>query len=103
MLRIAAVLALLPAAAVALDDLETMELATNLGAVLAGGEKCGYTFEDSAVIAFVRENVPAEDLGFSAMLNTMTMGAGGQLDRCPRAPSSRSARWWSRRRSTTAS
>jgi hypothetical protein len=32
------------------------------------------------VIAFVRENVPAEDLGFSAMLNTMTMGAGGQLD-----------------------
>lgn len=80
MLRIAAVLACLATAATAADDLETMELASSLGAVLAGGDKCGYSFDNGAVIAFVQERVPAEDLGFSAMLNTMTQGAGFQLD-----------------------
>jgi hypothetical protein len=75
-----AVVLLAPAAAMAQSDLDTMELASNLGAVLAGGDKCGYTFDSSAIIAFVRENVPADDMGFAALLNTMTIGAGGQLD-----------------------
>jgi hypothetical protein len=79
MVKLAAILILAAAPALA-DDLETMELASNLGAVLAGGDKCGYTFDNDAVIAFVREHVPADDLGFAAMLNTMTQGAGFQLE-----------------------
>jgi hypothetical protein len=61
-------------------ELDVMELASNLGTVLAGGEKCGYSFDNDAVIAFVREHVPADALGFASMLNTMTIGAGAQLD-----------------------
>lgn len=80
MLRTAAVLACLLPATAGADDLESMELASNLGAVLAGGQKCGYTFDNDAVIAFVREHVPADDLGFASMLSTMVTGAGLQLE-----------------------
>jgi hypothetical protein len=80
MLRAVALAFLLPAVVMAADDLETMELADNLGFVLAGGEKCGYTFDDSAVIAFVQERVPPDELGFASMLNTMVTGATFQLE-----------------------
>lgn len=79
MIRIAAVLALL-AMPVAADDADSMTLASDLGAVLAGGEACGYTLSNSAVIAFVQENAPAEDVGFAAMLSAMTTGHKATLD-----------------------
>lgn len=80
MFRLAAALTLAAAPAFAWDDLASMEMATNLGAVLAGGEKCGYTFDSSAIAAFIGENVPADDLGFAALLNMMTTGATAQID-----------------------
>lgn len=83
MLKIAAVLALIASPALAWDDTESMTLANNLGTVLAGGAKCGYTFDNSAIIAFVQRNVPADDLGFASMLNTMTSGAGYALEQMP--------------------
>lgn len=50
----AALLTVAAAPAAAWDDLAAMEMATSLGAVLAGGEKCGYTYDNRAVIAFVQ-------------------------------------------------
>jgi hypothetical protein len=63
------------------DDLESMSLANDLGAVLAGGDKCGYTFDQQAIIAYVREHVPADDMGFASNLSAMTQGQAFSLDR----------------------
>ena len=60
-------------------DLETMELATHLGSVLASEEACGLAYDQAAIAAFIEEKVPADDLGFPSMLSTMTSGAQYEL------------------------
>lgn len=65
--------------AAAAQDTDSITLATELGAVLAGGELCGYTFDSAAIIAFVRDNVPPDDMSFPSMLTTMVTGSKFQL------------------------
>lgn len=77
-MRYVLVSAAMLAAAPALAD--TMDTAMNLGTLLAAGQACGYTYDTDAVTAFVREHVPADDLGFAPLLSTMTVGAKAQLD-----------------------
>lgn len=63
------------------QSLETMTLATNLGSVLASEEKCGLSFNQKAIEAFIEKKVSATDMGFPSLLNTMTTGSKAQLQR----------------------
>lgn len=68
------------AQAFAWSDLDRMQVASALGTVLAAEEVCGLSFDQEAVRGFIDEKVPADDMQFPGMLQTMTMGAGHQLD-----------------------
>ncbi|AQZ51933.1 hypothetical protein [Martelella mediterranea] len=57
------------------QDFEMMQLAQNLGDVLASEEPCGLTYDQDAIAAFIADKVPADDMGFNSDLSTMTMGA----------------------------
>jgi hypothetical protein len=63
------------------QSLETMTLANNLGSVLASEEKCGLSFNQKAIEAFIEKKVSADDMGFASTLNTMTSGSKAQLQR----------------------
>lgn len=58
---------------------DTMQMALNLGAVLAAEKPCGFAYDQAAIEAFIDKNVPADDMGFPAMLTTMTSGAEFEL------------------------
>lgn len=57
----------------------TMQLANELGTVIASEEACGLTFDQAAIAAFIDERVPDDDMGFPSMLQTMIAGTEFQL------------------------
>lgn len=59
-------------------DIESMQLANQLGAVLAAEELCGLSYDPAAIAAFIEKNVAADDMGFPGMLRLMTDGARAQ-------------------------
>lgn len=61
-------------------DLDTMEIATHLGSVLASENACGLAYDQAAIAAFIEKKVPADDLGFPSMLTTMTSGAQYEIE-----------------------
>lgn len=63
------------------DEFESMQLASNLGTVLASEEPCGFTFDQTAIAAFIENKVPADDMGFASILSMMTQGQRIQIDR----------------------
>ena len=63
----------------AAQSLETMNLASNLGTVLAAEEACGLSFKQAAIEAFINDKVPADDMEFPSMLTVMTDGSRIQL------------------------
>ncbi|RIA47316.1 signal recognition particle [Dichotomicrobium thermohalophilum] len=62
----------LSAATAAAQDLESMNLANQLGTVLASEEACGLSYDQDAIAAFIEENVAADDMGFASTLRGMT-------------------------------
>ncbi len=69
-----------PLSALAWDDFESMTLANALGTVLASESRCTLTYNQDAIAAFIEQSVPASDLNFAPMLNTMTMGQELQFE-----------------------
>ena len=47
-----------------------MQLANNLGTIIAAEEFCGLAFDRSAIETFIDERVDASDLSFANFLNT---------------------------------
>lgn len=76
-LLIALVLAL-PTVAGA-QSMETMNVATSLGSILASEQKCGLSYSQPAIEAFIEKNVPADDMSFPSTLNMMTRGSEVQM------------------------
>lgn len=62
-------------AAFAQNDFESMQIATDLGSVLASEEMCGLNYDQSAIEAFIVDKVPADDMGFASTLHMMTEGS----------------------------
>lgn len=61
-------------APVAAQSMASMTLATDLGNILASEEICDLTYDQAAISAFIESKVPADDMSFPSMLQTMTMG-----------------------------
>ncbi len=74
-LTTATICALLPTPHYAMDDLQLLQIATELGSVLAAEEICGLTYDQAAIGAFIDKTVPADAMGFAANLQMMTDGA----------------------------
>lgn len=62
------------------QDLQSMQRAQALGTVLAAEEKCGLSYDQDAIKAWIDGNVPADDMDFASTLSLMTMGMQSQLD-----------------------
>jgi len=74
------ILALSATAPVLADDFESMQLANQLGSVLASEEPCGFAFDQAAIAAFIEDKVSPDDMGFASTLNMMTQGQRIQID-----------------------
>jgi hypothetical protein len=61
-------------------QLKSMNLALELGSVLAAEEACGLTYDQSAIERFIDKNVPADDMSFPSSLSMMTSGSAVQLE-----------------------
>lgn len=75
---VAALVAATPA--FAWSDADRMRTAIALGSVLAAEEFCGLHYNHDAVAAHIEKTVPADDMAFAGMLQTMTSGAGYELE-----------------------
>lgn len=67
--------------AVAMDDLEAMTMAGNLGTVIAAESFCGLTYDQTAIANYIRANVPPDRIGFADQLQTVIMMQGYSLDK----------------------
>jgi DhnA family fructose-bisphosphate aldolase class Ia len=63
------------------QDMKSMNLATELGSVLAAEEFCGLSYDQAAIAAWIEKRIKADDMGFPSTLNMMTMGAEAQQKR----------------------
>lgn len=57
------------------QSLETMQLATNLGTVIAAETYCGLSYDQSAVAGYIEKNVKPGDMSFPSTLQLMIEGA----------------------------
>jgi hypothetical protein len=72
-----ACLASAPAIGAAIDS---MNLANELGSVLASEKLCGLTYDQDAISAFIESKVSAKDMSFANTLMMMTRGNEVQLE-----------------------
>jgi hypothetical protein len=61
------------------DRRTNIQLANELGTVLASEGACGLSFNQEAITAFIEEQVPEDDMGFPSILQTMITGTEFQL------------------------
>ena len=66
-----ATVALAPTAATA----DSMEIAMQLGSILAAESVCGLTYDQGAIQAYIEKKVKADDMQFPSMLQLMTKGS----------------------------
>lgn len=57
------------------QSLESMQLATNLGTVIAAEAYCGLSYDQSAVAAYIEKNVKPSDMSFPSPLQLMIEGS----------------------------
>ncbi|UWU80723.1 signal recognition particle [Bradyrhizobium huanghuaihaiense] len=57
-----------------------MNLANELGSILASEKVCGLTYDQAAIAAFVEQRVPANDMSFPSTLNMMVTGNAVQIE-----------------------
>ena len=69
----AAIVAALSLGATA-QGLGSMQVANDLGSVLASETACELKFNQAAIAAYIDANVEATDMGFASNLSTMTSG-----------------------------
>lgn len=65
---------------VAAQGLDSMNVAVELGTVLASEEACGLSFNQEAIAAFIEANVAADDMSFASTLGMMTGGKKYEID-----------------------
>lgn len=71
-----------PSAALPRDmaaEMESAKMANELGTVLGSERWCNLSFDQTAVAAWIDDNVRAEDMGFASMLDLMTQTTGMQV------------------------
>ena len=54
---------------------ESMDVAMQLGSILAAESVCGLTFDQGAIRAYIEKKVKADDMQFPSMLQLMTKGS----------------------------
>jgi hypothetical protein len=64
---------------VSAQDLATMQIAHDLGTLLASEEKCGFSFDQAAIEAFIDDKVDPGNMAFAGDLSMMTTGAQMQI------------------------
>ena len=75
------VFALLCAPKAALSqNLESMQLAQELGNLIASEKFCNLEYDQDAIRAFIKEHVREDDMSFAGTLQLMTAGAQFQLN-----------------------
>jgi hypothetical protein len=62
------------------QSMKSMQLASDLGSVLAAEEACGLSYDQSAIGSFIEENVDADDMSFPSTLQMMTAGSKFELE-----------------------
>jgi hypothetical protein len=62
------------------QNFDSMQLATQLGGLLASEGFCGLSYNQTAIEKFIDERVAADDLSFPSTLSLMTEGASYQLE-----------------------
>ncbi|WP_413874125.1 hypothetical protein [Albidovulum sp.] len=67
------------AASASAQDLDTMQIALDLGTLLAAEQKCGLTYDQVAIEAFIDAKVDPGNMSFASDLSMMTSGAKMQL------------------------
>lgn len=71
------------------DELSSMNMAQNLGSVLAAEDFCGLSYDQTAIQAFISKHTSPNDMGFSSTLSMMTDGTKVELQSM--SPSSKTA------------
>lgn len=61
------------------QDFKSMQLAHELGSVLASEEPCALSYDQAAIAAFIEKRVRADDMAFSGQLGVQTSGVGYQI------------------------
>ncbi|MCO5082631.1 MAG: signal recognition particle [Rhizobiaceae bacterium] len=69
----------LSAGAASAQGLESMQIANELGTVIASEEVCGLSYDQAAIEAFIAKKVSADDMSFASTLNMMVMGTEAQI------------------------
>lgn len=57
-----------------MDDMQRMELAQNLGTVIASEEFCDLAYDQAAISEWIDTNVDASDVSFASTLDMMVQG-----------------------------
>lgn len=63
----------------AAQDFKSIQLAHELGSILAAEESCGLSYDQAAIAAFIEKKVRADDMGFSGQLRVQTAGQEYQM------------------------
>jgi hypothetical protein len=75
-----AVVAGLTGASAVAGSIDSMNLANEIGSIIASEEVCGLTYDQAAISAFIESKVPASDMSFPSTLNMMVKGNALQLE-----------------------
>jgi hypothetical protein len=59
---------------------DSMQIALELGNVLASESECGLSYNQQAIEAFIEKKVDAGDMGFTSTLQMMTSGSKVQIE-----------------------
>ena len=61
-------------------SVDSMELATQLGTVLAAEKPCQFTYDMAAIQAYIAKHVQESDMRFGSMLQMMVQGQTMQIE-----------------------
>lgn len=82
-------LGLLAAPALAQSGKAPIQIASDLGTLLASEAPCGLAFDQAAIQTWIAGNAPVDDMGFAGSLDSFTRGYGRRFDEM--TPSARTA------------
>jgi hypothetical protein len=63
-----------PTSVAAMSDIEMLNVANQLGAVLAAEEGCGLHYDQGAIASYIATKVPPERMDFAPALQVQVMG-----------------------------
>ena len=74
------VVACLASASAFAGSLDSMNLANELGSIIASEKACGLTYDQAAISSFIESKVSASDMSFPSALNMMVKGNAVQIE-----------------------